>query len=114
MATTSSKAMNEDRNANRSTSGITDASSPLKEKMGEMVREGARENLQAIKEQANERVADLKGRFGELTSQYRETAKEYADNVNSYVRENPFYALAIGFGAGIFLGALISPRRYFS
>lgn len=50
------------------------------------------------------------GKAQELQSAAIDTSKEVAGNANTYVRENPWNAVAISAGVGMLIGILIGRR----
>lgn len=55
---------------------------------------------------AEESLADLKGRLGRLEQQLNQRARD----VDSYVRDNPWQAVAVAGGVALLLGLIMARR----
>ena len=80
------------------------------------------EHAAAIKDEAASSVSDMAGKAKDYASQYASQAKEYAqqgydmaaekskqfkDTTQSYIEENPWYAIGIALGVGVLVGLML-------
>jgi ElaB/YqjD/DUF883 family membrane-anchored ribosome-binding protein len=89
---------------------------------------GARlgEHAQAIKDDAADTASNMASKAKDYASQYAQQAKEYAqqgydmaadktkelkDTTQSYIEENPWYAIGIALGVGVLVGLLLRGGR---
>jgi ElaB/YqjD/DUF883 family membrane-anchored ribosome-binding protein len=89
---------------------------------------GARMGAQADEatEQARSTVSEYAGKAKEYASQYASQAKEYAqqgydtaaqksrelkDSTQTYIEENPWYAIGIALGVGVLVGLMLRGGR---
>jgi ElaB/YqjD/DUF883 family membrane-anchored ribosome-binding protein len=70
----------------------------------------AKDKYGDISEQARKKYADLAGLTSGAASEYKDQFKDLAIQTEDYVRDNPFKAIGITFGAGILLGLLLRRR----
>jgi ElaB/YqjD/DUF883 family membrane-anchored ribosome-binding protein len=65
------------------------------------------ETLGAIKDRANETIAAARAKLADLEHDARQRGKRAAVATESWIRSNPWAALAVGAGVGLIVGALI-------
>lgn len=63
-----------------------------------------------LKSDINKRLGEYKSSLEDAGKQVAAQAKQKADAVNGYVHEEPWKAIAAGFGLGLLLGVVISRR----
>lgn len=100
---TSSKVQNEIQNKDKNQNDTT-----LRGTIGEVV---GGEKLEAWRDRATEGLSTAREKVGEYAEQAKDVAAEYADDVNTYFRRYPIASVLVGFGVGILVGAMVSPRR---
>jgi ElaB/YqjD/DUF883 family membrane-anchored ribosome-binding protein len=108
-STTSSNAFeNRDREQDLKT---TKREPDLKSTIGSTVGEIGGEKAREFVGKAQENASTMMNRAGEVAGQIQDAASEYVESATEYLRRYPVQSVLIGFGAGIVLGALLSPRR---
>ena len=63
--------------------------------------------IDALKERVNETISSARDKLADLEQDARQRGKRAAVAAESWVRTNPWAALAIGAGIGLIVGALI-------
>lgn len=63
--------------------------------------------LGALKDRVNETISSAREKLGELEQEARQRGRRAANATESWVRTNPWAALAIGAGIGLIVGALV-------
>lgn len=63
-----------------------------------------------IKSDINGRIADYRAQAKAVSEQAIAQAKQKAESVNTYVHEDPWKAIGVGFAVGLLLGVVISRR----
>lgn len=106
MANATSK-MNDTQNKDKGFGKSEDTS--LRGTLSEVV---GSDKVEAIRDTATQGLTAARNAVGEYATQAKDFASEYAGELNTYVRRYPVPSILVGFGVGILLGALISPRRY--
>jgi ElaB/YqjD/DUF883 family membrane-anchored ribosome-binding protein len=71
----------------------------------------AREDARRAKERAAEKLRRAGRRVSEAYDRAATGAERALQGTRSYVRENPGVAVAVGFAAGVGVGAMLAPRR---
>ncbi len=66
-----------------------------------------RDTLGALKGRVNETIGSAREKLAELEQEARQRGRRAAVATESWVRSNPWAALAIGAGIGLIVGALI-------
>jgi ElaB/YqjD/DUF883 family membrane-anchored ribosome-binding protein len=66
-----------------------------------------RATLGALKDRVNETIGSAREKLAELEQEARQRGRRAAVATESWVRSNPWAALAIGAGIGLIVGALI-------
>ncbi len=77
-----------------------------KEKMAGMVNQAS----DAIKDYGNRTLTTARDTFSQAQSVVSDTAKQYADITDEYVRANPWKALGVAAAAGVLVGLLLTRR----
>lgn len=80
------------------------------EELMQATADDSRENVSRVREQAELRLAAVKGRLSEKGEQVREQALEKFDCADNYVHENPWASVGLAAGAGVVLGLLLGRR----
>jgi len=63
-----------------------------------------------IKSDITSRIADYKAQARAASEQAMTQVKQKADGVNSYVHDDPWKAIGVGFAVGLLLGVVIARR----
>jgi ElaB/YqjD/DUF883 family membrane-anchored ribosome-binding protein len=71
----------------------------------------AREDARRAKEQAAEKLRRAGRRVSQAYDRAASGAERALRGTRSYVRDNPGVAVAVGFAAGVGVGAMLAPRR---
>lgn len=77
-----------------------------KEKISGMVNQAS----DAIKDYSNRTLATARDTFSQAQGVVSDTAKQYADITDEYVRANPWKALGVAAAAGVLVGILLTRR----
>lgn len=81
-----------------------------KEKLSRDIGGMVSEASEAIKDYGTRKLATAKETLGQAQSVVSDTAKQYADVTDEYVRANPWKALGVAAAAGVLVGILLSRR----
>lgn len=106
MATQSSKV----NTPNQETNFKRNDNKNLEAKIGDVVGQG---KVEDIKARATEGLESARQYVGDFANTARETAVEYAENAGEYVKRYPIQSIVVGFGLGLLVGALLSPKRLY-
>lgn len=68
------------------------------------------EKIQEVRARAEESLRQAKVRLTEAETQALQHAREIADAMEGYVRQNPWQCIGVAAGIGLLLGVLISRR----
>ena len=71
-----------------------------------LLRSGVSNGTAELQDRAHDTLKDLKSRLGSLEKQLNERARD----VDSYVRDNPWQAVAVAGGVALLLGLVMARR----
>jgi ElaB/YqjD/DUF883 family membrane-anchored ribosome-binding protein len=60
---------------------------------------------------AQDGVQMVKEKATQVAGQIQEATSDYVDSANEYLRRYPLQSVLVGFGVGILVGAILSPKR---
>lgn len=101
--------MNE--HSNRDTDAIAEELRRVVDHAEELMQNaGVGEHLSELRERVNETLTQAKAKLADLEKEARVQGKRAAAATETWVRANPWTALAIGAGIGLIIGAVLLTR----